>query len=61
MSNQRDIIIWKLDKDLAKARLTLGKICVIVDKIPFWNANIAEIDEVLQEYFGDDKKTERKG
>lgn len=60
MSNQRDIIIWKLNEDLTKARLALGKIYVIIDKVPFWNAEIAEIEKVLQEFFEDGKKVERK-
>ena len=60
MSNQRDIIIWKLNEDLTKARLALGKIHVIIDKVPFWNAEIAEIEKVLQEFFEDGKKVERK-
>ena len=60
MSNQRDIIIWKLDKDLAKARLALAKIHVIIDKVPFWNAEIAEIEKVLKEFFEDGEKAERK-
>lgn len=60
MSNQRDIIIWKLNEDLTKARLALGKIYVIIDKVPFWNAEIAEIEKVLKEFFEDGKKVERK-
>lgn len=60
MSNQRDIIIWKLNEDLTKARLALGKIYTIIDKVPFWNAEIAEIEKVLQEFFEDGKKVERK-
>lgn len=60
MSNQRDIIIWKLNEDLTKARLALGKIYMIIDKVPFWNADIAEIEKVLKEFFEDGKKVERK-
>ena len=60
MSNQRDIIIWKLNEDLTKARLALGKIYAIIDEVPFWNADIAEIEKVLKEFFEDDKKVERK-
>lgn len=60
MSNQRDIIIWKLNEDLTKARLALGKIYAIIDKVPFWNAEIAEIEKVLKEFFEDGKKVERK-
>ena len=60
MSNQRDIIIWKLSEDLAKARLALGKIYAIIDKVPFWNAEIAEIEKVLKGFFEDGKKVERK-
>ena len=60
MSNQRDIIIWKLNEDLTKARLALGKIYAIIDKVPFWNAEISEIEKVLQEFFEDGKKVERK-
>ena len=60
MSNQRDIIIWKLNEDLTKARLALGKIYAIIDKVPFWNAEIVEIEKVLKEFFEDGKKVERK-
>ena len=60
MSNQRDIIIWKLSEDLSKARLALGKIYAIIDKVPFWNADIAEIEKVLQEFFDDGKNAKRK-
>ena len=60
MSNQRDIIIWKLNEDLTKARLALGKIYAIIDKVPFWNAEIAEIEKVLKEFFEDGEKVERK-
>lgn len=60
MSNQRDIIIWKLNEDLTKARLALGKIYAIIDKVPFWNAEISEIEKVLKEFFEDGKKVERK-
>ena len=52
MSNQRDIIIWKLGEDLAKARLTLGKIYVIIDKVPFWNADITEIKKYYKNTLG---------
>ena len=60
MSNQRDIIIWKLSEDLSKTRLALGKIYAIIDKVPFWNAEISEIEKVLKEFFEDGKKVERK-
>ena len=60
MNNQRDIIIWKLSEDLSKARLALGKIYAIIDKVPFWNAEISEIEKVLKEFFEDGKKVERK-
>ena len=60
MNNQRDIIIWKLGEDLAKARLALGKIHVIIDKVPFWNADIAEIEKVLREFIEDGEKIERR-
>ena len=60
MSNQRDIIIWKLNEDLTKARLSLGKIYAIIDKVPFWNADIAEIEKVLKEFFEDGKNAKRK-
>lgn len=60
MNNQRDIIIWKLSEDLSKARLVLGKIYAIIDKVPFWNADIAEIEKVLQEFFEDGKNAKRK-
>lgn len=60
MSNQRDIIIWKLNEDLTKARLALGKIYAIIDKVPFWNAEISEIEKVLKEFFEDGEKAKRK-
>ena len=53
-------IIWKLNEDLTKARLALGKIYAIIDKVPFWNAEISEIEKVLKEFFEDGKKVERK-
>lgn len=33
MSNEQDMLIWKLDKDLSRARLALGKIYNIVGKV----------------------------
>lgn len=65
MSNERDMIIWKLDKDLSRARLALGKIYSIVDTVYNWDCECAvfklerdkikDIATTLQEFFGDDK------
>lgn len=56
MTDPKDFLVWKLDKDLARARLALAKIYTIIDKIPFWNIEIKEIDETLHEYFDYDKR-----
>lgn len=52
MSNEQDILIWKLNEELVKARLALGKIYEIIDKTPFWTRELAEIAKTLQEFFG---------
>lgn len=65
MSNEQDMLIWKLDKDLAKARLALGKIYTVIDTVYSWNDGYAmdklerdkveEIAKTLQAFFKDDK------
>lgn len=65
MNNGKDLMIWKLDKDLSSARLALGKIYNIAMKVYCLEAKRAmssihrdEVDkivETLQEFFGEDK------
>lgn len=65
MSNERDMIIWKLDKDLARARLALARIYEVIDLVYYWNEgravgelrleDVTEIGKTLQEFFRDDK------
>ena len=66
MSNQQDIIVWKLGNDLSRARLALGKIYNIAMKVycpeakhamsSIHREDVDKIVETLQEYFGDDKQ-----
>lgn len=61
----RDIVIEKLDKDLSRARLALGKIYNIAMKVYcpkekralsfITRDDVDKIVETLQEFFGDDK------
>ena len=70
MSNQKDLIIWKLDNDLSRARLALGKIYHIAMKVYCQEAKHAssfinrdEVDkivETLQEYFDYDKRNSNR-
>lgn len=65
MSNEQDMIIWKLDKDLSKARLALARIYEVIDLVYYWNEgravgelrleDVTEIGKTLQEFFKDDK------
>lgn len=65
MNNERDMIIWKLDKDLARARLALARIYEVIDLVYYWNEgravgelrleDVTEIGKTLQEFFRDDK------
>lgn len=65
MSNEQDMIIWKLDKDLSRARLALAKIYTVIDTVYSWNDGnamfelerdkVKEIGKTLQEFFKDDK------
>ena len=65
MSNEQDMIIWKLDKDLSRARLALAKIYTVIDPVYSWNEgravgelkleDVTEIGKTLQEFFKDDK------
>ena len=63
MDNEQDVIIWKLQKDLTRARLALARIYDIVDKIHNWKTgyclfemecdDVEEIAKTLQEFFKD--------
>lgn len=65
MSNEQDMIIWKLDKDLSKAQLAFGQIYTVIDTVYSWNDGYAmfelerdkveEIATTLQAFFRDDK------
>ena len=65
MSNEQDMIIWKLDKDLSRARLALARIYEVIDLVYYWNEgravgelrleDVTEIGKTLQEFFRDDK------
>lgn len=67
----RDIVIEKLDKDLSKARLALGKIYEIIDTVYNWDCEYAvfklerdkikEIAATLQEFFDSDAEEALKG
>lgn len=64
MSNERDVIIWKLNKDLVRARLALSKIYNIASKVYCPEAKHAssfisrdEVDTIIktiQEFFDED-------
>lgn len=66
MRNQQDILVWKLDKDLSRARLALGKIYSIAMKVycpeakhamsSIHREDVDKIVETLQEYFRDEKQ-----
>lgn len=71
MSNESDMLIWKLDRDLSRARLALAKIHRVVDEVYYWDEGYAmgeleredveEIAKTLQEFFdGDTKKPTKK-
>lgn len=71
MSNEQDMLIFKLNKDLSRAQLALGKIYNMIDNIYFWDEGYAmdpleredveEIAKILQEYFdGDTTKPTKK-
>lgn len=65
MSNEQDMLIRKLQNDLARARLALAQIYEVVDEVYYWDKGwavgdlycdkVEEIGKTLQEYFGDDK------
>lgn len=65
MNNGKDLMIWKLDKDLSSARLALGKIYNIAMKVycpeakhamsSIHREDVDKIVETLQEFFGEDK------
>lgn len=64
MSNEQDMIIWKLQNDLARARLVLAQIHEVIDEVYDWDKGYAideleckgveEIAKAVQEYFKDD-------
>lgn len=64
MSNEQDVLIWKLDGELNRARLALGRIYYIVGKVYCPEAkramssihrdDIDKILEILQEFFNED-------
>ena len=65
MSNEQDMLIWKLQNDLARARLALAQIHEIIDEVydrdKGWAIgeleckDVEEIAKTIQEFFGDDK------
>ena len=65
MSNQQDMLIWKLDNDLTRARLALGRIYNIVSKVYCPETKHAsssidrdEVDKIIEttrEFFNYDK------
>lgn len=66
MSNQQDILVWKIGNDLSMARLALGKIYNIAMKVYCPEAkhamssinreDVDKIVETLQEFFDYDKR-----
>lgn len=62
MSNEQDMLIRKLQNDLAKARLALAQIYEVVDEVYYWDKGYAlselerndveEIAKTIQEFFG---------
>lgn len=65
MSNEQDMLIWKLQNDLAKARLALAHIHEVVGKVYYWDKgwaigeleckDVEEIAKTIQEFFDYDK------
>lgn len=71
MSNEQDMLIFKLNKDISRAQLALGKIYNMIDNIYFWDEeraidelerqDVEEIAKILKEYFdGDTTKPTKK-
>lgn len=64
MSNEQDMLIWKLQNDLARARLALAHIHEVVGKVYYWDKgwaigeleckDVEEIAKTIQEFFKDD-------
>ena len=64
MSNEQDMLVWKLQNDLAKARLALAHIHEVVGKVYYWDKgwaigeleceDVEEIAKTIQEFFKDD-------
>ena len=72
MSNEQDMLIWKLDRDLSRARLALAQIHEVIDTVYYWDmgramsglerCDVEEIAKTLQEFFDDDTiKPTKKG
>lgn len=65
MSKKQDRLIWKLQKDLARARLSLFRIKIIVDKVYCLETkhassfihrdDVDKIVETIKEFFNNDK------
>jgi len=65
MSNEQDMLVWKLDRELSKARLALGRIYTIASKVYCPEAkhamssihrdDVDKIMETLEEFFKDGK------
>lgn len=66
MSNEQDMLIRKLQIDIARSRLALAQIHEVVDKVYNWDKgwaiddleckDVEEIAKIIQEYFGDDEQ-----
>ena len=66
MSNEQDMIVWKLQNDLARARLALAQIHDVVGKVYYWDKgwaigeleckDVERIAKTIQEYFNYDKQ-----
>ena len=64
MSNEQDMLIWKLQNDLAKARLALAHIHEVVSKVYYWDKgwaigeleckDVERIAKTIKEFFKDD-------
>lgn len=65
MSKKQDMLIWKLQKDLARAHLALFRIKIITDKVYCLETkhatsfigrdDVDKIVETIKEFFNDDK------
>lgn len=65
----QDMLIWKLQKDITRARLALAQIYEIIDEIYNWDEEYAlfdlermdveEVGKILKEFFGEEKEIEK--